>query len=109
MGPFEIPVGDEQLPAPPTKFWKTTISVTVLTEGDEPPDYDSLMAMASAVEYGDASGQFTSTNEELDAQSMADALIAQASDPEFLGIRVNSENKVIGIGYDFDPEGDEYA
>jgi len=100
MDAFEIPVTDEQLPAPPTKFWKTTIAVTILTEGDEPPNYDSLADVASDMIHGDASGQWTTNeSEELEPQAMADALVEQGSDPEFLGIQVDENNKVVGIGY----------
>jgi len=105
---FEVPVGDEQLPAAPTKFWKTVITVTVLTEGEEAPSYDSLSEVAYDIENGEASGSEKTEHEELDAQSMADALIKQGSDPAFLGIHVNDENKVIGVGYGFD-EDDEDA
>lgn len=101
MDAFEIPVTDEQLPAPPTKFWKTTITVTILTEGDEPPNYDSLADVVNDMIDGDASGQWTTNeNKELEPQAMADALVEQGSDPEFLGIQVDDDNKVVGIGYE---------
>jgi hypothetical protein len=100
MDAFEIPVTDEQLPAAPTKFWKTTISVTILTEGDEPPSYNSLADVALHMVDGDASGQWTvNEHEELQPQAMADALAEQGSDPEFLGIQVDENDKVVGIGY----------
>jgi hypothetical protein len=101
MDAFEIPVTDEQLPAPPTKFWKTTITVTILTEGDEPPSYNSLEEVAMHMFDGDASGQWTTNeSEELQPQAMADELYAQGSDPEFLGIQVDDDGNVTGIGYD---------
>lgn len=100
MDAFEIPVTDEQLPAPPNKFWKTTITVTILSEGDEPPSYNSLSDMADDVFQGDVSGQWTTNeSEELEPQVMADELVGQASDPAFLGIQVDDDNKVVGFGY----------
>lgn len=83
-----------------TKFWKTTISVTILSEGDEPPRYGSLASVADDMINGDVSGQWTTNEfEELEAQAMANELLAQGSDPEFLGIQVDDDNKVVGIGY----------
>jgi hypothetical protein len=70
-----------------TKYWKTTITAVVLTEGDTPPDYDSLTGLARA-SYdcleNDASGVVDSASEEVTEEQMRDLLIGQGSDPEFL-------------------------
>lgn len=96
----EIPLTDEQLPAPPTKFWKTTITYEVLTEGEKPPEYNNAAEVNYDIEDGDASGQRTvNTAIELTPQEMADALVAQGSDPTFLGIQVDADNKVVELGY----------
>ena len=96
MDEFEIPVTDEQVAAPPTKFWKTIRTIEVLTQGNKPPYYDNLDELAYDISHGDASGgTIGETQVELTAQEMADALDAHGSDPEFLGIQVDGDNKVV--------------
>ena len=66
------------------KFWKTTVTVTVLTAGEGPPQYGNLSDIACDIDDGDASGQYTEEHTELTKEEMSVALIAQGSDPEFL-------------------------
>lgn len=65
------------------KFYKTTVTVTVLSEEPLPP-YMELSDVAHAIKDGDCSGEVAfGEPEELDGKQAADALVAQASDPGF--------------------------
>lgn len=99
MDVFEIPVTDEQLPAPPTKFWKTTITVTVLTEGKKSPNYDWLKDKVDDMIGGAVLSEWTTEHKELTAQETANALVEQGLFPEFLGIQVGDDGKVVSPGY----------
>ena len=70
------------------RYWKTTVTVVVLTEGDEAPDYDGISDLERLHEdviYGDASGQvISSVCEEVSEEGMARLLEGQGSDPSFL-------------------------
>lgn len=81
------------------KFWKTTITVTVLSEGDE-PSFDSLGQVAYEIEDGDCSGHWSEDRVEISAQDMADELYKQGSEPGFLGIGVDEDGKVTSVGYE---------
>lgn len=65
------------------KFWKSTITVTVLTCGEKPPQYMSLDEVNYDITEGDASGLWAQVDSEMTQKEMDDALIAQGSDPEF--------------------------
>jgi hypothetical protein len=80
------------------RYWKTTVVVTILTCGDEPPDYPSLGDIGYDTTDGDASGVFTQTHEEVTEQQMSELLVAQGSDPEFLILKDEKE-------FGEDPEG----
>jgi hypothetical protein len=70
------------------RYWKTTLTVVILHEDDEPVIYDSisdLERVAYEVNEGDASGQVTSAVlEEVTEERMAQLLEEQGSDPSFL-------------------------
>lgn len=80
------------------KFWKTTITVIVLSEGDE-PNFSSLNQVAYEIEEGDCSGHWSEASTEISAQDMADELYKQGSEPGFLGIQVDENDKVTSVGY----------
>jgi len=67
-----------------TKYWKTTVITTVLSEGENPPDYNCLSEVAADIDNGDASGEVTYDHSEVSEDEMRTLLIAQGSDPEFL-------------------------
>ncbi len=74
-----------------SKFHKTTIVVTILSEG--PYDPESLGSVADDISFGDCSGVWTVTSsEELTRKEAAKALLAQGSDPEFFGIAEDDES-----------------
>jgi hypothetical protein len=73
------------------KFYKSTITVTVLSEEPIPPDA-SLADIAYNFTEGGDSGDWELTKvEELDGKQAAAALIAQGSDPEFFGLTEDEE------------------
>ena len=73
------------------KFYKSTITVTVLSEEPISPDA-SLADIAYNFTEGDNSGEWELTNvEELDGKQAAAALIAQGSDPEFFQLTETGE------------------
>ncbi len=82
------------------KFYKTTFTVTVLSE-DEPISEDlSLEEIERGFTSGDWSGQVTSEgSEELSAQEAAYELMEQGSDPSFFRLTEDGE--------DLDDESDE--
>ena len=72
-------------------FYKTTITVTVLSEEPIPPDA-SLRDIAYNFTEGDDSGDWEITNTEfLNGKEAAAALIAQGSDPGFFGLTEDGE------------------
>jgi len=66
------------------RFWKTTILVTVLSEGDSPPEFGSLGQVAREIDYGDMSGAWNDEHEEVTRDTMSNLLEEQGSDPAFL-------------------------
>ncbi len=62
-------------------FHKTTITVTVLSEG--PFEFSNLSDVHYAITSGDCSGEFTEVSEVVDGPTMAKLLEAQGSDPGF--------------------------
>jgi hypothetical protein len=69
-----------------TKFWKTMVTVEILSDGDEPPAFGSLEQVQYAITFGDCSGEVSTSTEELTGPEMAQALVRQGSDPRFLGL-----------------------
>jgi len=69
------------------QFFKTVITVTVLTENGPVSEEASLGTIAHQIKEGDWSGEVEHDGgTELTAKEAAEALIAQGSDPEFFGI-----------------------
>ena len=66
------------------RCWKSLITATVLTEGDEPPTFDTLAHVHEAITDGESSGQWTQQDAEVTEQTMRELLLAQGSDPNFL-------------------------
>jgi hypothetical protein len=78
---------DSPMTAKPSKrkFYRSVISVEVLSEDPLPPDL-SLAEIHEGITTGDWSGQVDNDsrlNEEIDGPTAAKALMAQASDPGF--------------------------
>lgn len=69
---------------------RTTFTVTVLSGRPLPTDI-TLADVAYEITLGDCSGQVERNDEELTGPQMAAALIAQGSDPEFLGLTADGE------------------
>jgi len=66
------------------KYWKTTVTVTVLSECDKEPTFNHLGEIADEIEGGDMSGDWSYASVEVDEPTMATLLTEQGSDPEFL-------------------------
>jgi hypothetical protein len=67
------------------KYWKTRMSVSILSEGDKPPIFDDLKAVHEAITIGDCSGEVECRGcIPLTEEQCAEALMAQGSDPAFL-------------------------
>ena len=66
------------------RYWKSLITATVLTEGDEPPTFDTLAHVHEAITTGDASGVWTQQDTEVPEQTMRELLLAQGSEATFL-------------------------
>jgi len=66
------------------RYWKSTITAIVLTEGEEPPTFDTLAHVHEAITDGDASSEWTQLDAEVPEQTMRELLSAQGSDPSFL-------------------------
>ena len=70
-------------------FYKTTMVVEVLSEGDEPwpNEFTPLSDVAYEITDGDCSGIVKVTEtQELDAEEMIAACVAQGTDPAFFGL-----------------------
>ena len=66
------------------RFWKTIVTVEVLTKGELPPAYRRLEDVAYDIIEGDASGHTEyGPTVEVSRDEMAALLKAQGSDPEF--------------------------
>lgn len=65
-----------------TKYYKTIVTVTVLSADETPPE--DLDGIAYQIDQGGMSGQVESVTTEINENEMRDALIAQNSDPSFL-------------------------
>jgi hypothetical protein len=76
------------------KFFKTVITVTVLTEDGPVSPEANLDTIARQIMEGDWSGEVDSDGgTELTAKEAAEALIAQGSDPEFF--RINADGNML--------------
>ena len=81
----------------PLTYWKSTYTVTVLTRGENPPNYDDLAALHRATTRGNASAAVAEEHKEVTESEMRALLIEQDSDPSFL------------IPEDEEPEGPQAA
>ncbi len=72
------------------KYTRATFTVTVLSRGPLPDDIN-LAGLAYEIMEGDCSGQTERNDETLTGPQMAAALVAQGSDPEFLGLTADGE------------------
>lgn len=78
-----------------SKYWKTVVQIEILSEGDEPPfagaigdDMPSLAVIEYQIEHGEWSGVVkVHKQEEVTPVEMAKLLLAEGSDPEFLGLK----------------------
>jgi len=70
------------------RYWKTTATTTILTEGDAPPAYEDmdggLDQVAYDITYGDASGVTKYLHEEVTEEQMRLLLLEQGTAPSFL-------------------------
>lgn len=71
-------------------MYRTTFTVTVLSRGPLPADIN-LADVAYEITLGDCSGQVERTDVEITGPQMAAELVAQGSDPEFLGLTDSGE------------------
>ena len=79
-----------------SKFWRTVVHIEILSEGQSPPDSSELSPFNLGAEIltGDWSGEVkVMSQDELEPLEMANALRAQGSEPEFLGL--NDEGKIL--------------
>jgi len=68
------------------KYYRTVFTITVLSTESLPVDL-GLSGLAYGITEGDWSGEVDrQADQKLTGKQMADALIAQGSDPEFLGL-----------------------
>ena len=73
------------------EFCKTIVTVEVLSE--QPIEFDDLQELHNMIEHGNCSGQFTADSAViLNGEPMAQALIAQFSDPEFFQLTETGED-----------------
>jgi hypothetical protein len=70
-----------------SKYWKTVMTVEVLSEGEEAPEFPGgLEEVVYDIDRWSMSGVAKCpVSEELTPTQMAKALIEQGSDPQFLG------------------------
>jgi hypothetical protein len=73
------------------KFYKTILTVTILTEHE--PAGDDLGAVSYQIIEGDASGLVERDFIEVTAAEMAALLIAQNSDPSFFGLNADGSSE----------------
>jgi hypothetical protein len=74
------------------RFCKTVIQVTVLSEG--PFDYENLYDVYQEITNGEASGEVKTVEAcYLTGKQAAKELIAQGSDPSFLGLTPSGKRK----------------
>ena len=70
------------------RYWKTTATTTILTEGDAPPTYEDmdggLDQVAYDITYSDASGVTKYLHEEVTEEQMRLLLLEQGTAPSFL-------------------------
>jgi len=75
-----------------TKYWRTVMQIEILSEGEEAPSAGDLASL-SIVDYqirdGEWSGDVRFKQFEIKPAKMAQLLIAQGSDPEFLGLKAD--------------------
>ena len=69
------------------KFWKTVITLEVLSEDEPIDDSEGLLEIYDEITYGACSGiSNVVKQQQLTPKEAAEALIKQGSDPEFFGI-----------------------
>ena len=74
------------------KFYRTTITVTVLSEEPIPSELN-LQELAYEMDEGEYVGFYPTTNiEELDGKQMAEALVKAGSEPEFFQLNDNGDD-----------------
>ena len=70
------------------RYWKTTATTTILTEGEAPPAYEDmdggLDQVAHDITYGDASGVTKYLHAEVTEEQMRLLLLEQGTAPNFL-------------------------
>ena len=69
-----------------TKFYKTVITITVITEDDPISDDMSLSYIEHEFTNGDASASVNFSSEEISSSQATDELIKNGSSPEFFGL-----------------------
>lgn len=74
------------------KFFKTTITVVVLSEDEPLQDGLPLDQVAYLIEEGDCSGETHFESVEISAKEAAQALIGQGSDPELFRLSDEGED-----------------
>lgn len=67
-----------------SKYWRTVITVEVLSKGAHPPDFKNLAQVHHAITQGDCSGDYNFQHDEVPESTMRDLLTEQGSDPSFL-------------------------
>lgn len=67
-----------------SKYWRTVITVEVLSEGANPPDFKNLAQVHHAITQGDCSGYFRDEHQEVPEEVMRELLMEHGSDPSFL-------------------------
>lgn len=67
-----------------SKYWKTVVTVTVLSKGDDPPSFDSLEDLHGLIADGPCSGDYGAESQEIDRDTAQRLLEEQRSDPYFL-------------------------
>jgi len=66
------------------KYWRTTVTVVVLSKGAQPPEFGDLSELHALIDDGPCSGEYRTASEEISREDARAALVAQRSDPDFL-------------------------
>jgi len=76
-------------------MYKSTITLTVLSEDPIPDDMD-ISTIVMEAEVGDYSMDSEITSRKISNEQMAELAVAQGSDPEFFGITETGEPVSVG-------------
>ena len=79
------------------RFWETTVTIKVLSDGINPPEYPSIRSIEESITLGYASGHWNSIHKEINREELIAKCKDHGTDPNFFVAEEIGEDEFLEV------------